>query len=258
MDPGNVTVNIPGVPTKEPAFGLDALWINEADKERAQFAGYTVVDLSTVVTTHLTELVKAHMHELLGRQETQYLLDNLQKEHPKVVEELVPSLLSLGQVQQILAHLLREQVSIRDLRTILESVADWAAHVKHPEKLAEFARRRLSRVITAKFSTPDGILPLASLTPSLERSLSDAVQQTDEGSFLALEPGYAQQLINKLNKASEKFIEMGQTPLLLAPSHLRAALSHFVERFVPGFAVISHQEIAPNTRVQSLGLIALE
>ncbi|MBN8550644.1 MAG: flagellar biosynthesis protein FlhA [Deltaproteobacteria bacterium] len=258
MDPGNVANPINGVPTKEPAFGLDALWINEGDKERAQFSGYTVVDLPTVIVTHLTELVRSNMHEMLGRQDTQHLLDTLAKDHPKVVEELVPGLLSLGQVQQVLQHLLREQLSIRDLRTVLETLADWAPNVKHPEKLAEYVRKKLSRSITAKYLTQEGVLPLASLNPGLERTLSDAVQQTDEGSFLALEPGQAQVLINRLSKSAEKFVEMGQTPLLLAPTHLRAALSRFVERFVPGFAVISHNEIAPNTRVQSLGVISIE
>jgi flagellar biosynthesis protein FlhA len=258
MDPGNVSTPIEGLKTKEPAFGLDALWISENDKERAQFSGYTVVDLPTVVTTHITELVRGHMYELIGRQETQHLLDNMAKEFPKVVEELVPSLLTVGQVQQVLSNLLREQVSIRDLRSILETLADWAPNVKQPEKLAEFARRKLSRVITAKYSTAEGVLPLASLSPSVERLLSDSVQQSDEGSFLALEPSYAQSLISRLSKVAEKFVEMGQTPLILAPSHLRAALFHFVERFVPGFAVISHQEIAPNTRVQSLGVVAVD
>lgn len=258
MDPGNVANPINGVPTKEPAFGLDALWINEGEKERAQFSGYTVVDLPTVIVTHLTELVRSNMHEMLGRQDTQHLLDTLAKDHPKVVEELVPALLSLGQVQQVLQHLLREQLSIRDLRTVLETLADWAPNVKHPEKLAEYVRKKLSRSITAKYITQDGVLPLASLNPGLERTLSDAVQQTDEGSFLALEPGQAQILINRLSKSAEKFVEMGQTPLLLAPTHLRSALSRFVERFVPGYAVISHNEIAPNTRVQSLGVISIE
>lgn len=258
MDPGNVTTPVDGVPTKEPAFGLDALWIKATDKERAQFAGYTVVDLSTVVTTHLTELIRANMHELLGRQEVQHLLDNLAKDYPKVVEEVVPNQLTLGQVQQVLAHLLREQVSIRDLRTILETVADWAPTVKQPERLAEYVRRKLARSITAKYVTGDGVLPLVSLNPSLERALSEAVQQSDEGTFLALEPSVAQQLINRLHRISEKFVEMGQTPLVLAPAHIRAALFHFVQRFVPGVAVISHQEIAPNTRVQSLGVVALE
>jgi flagellar biosynthesis protein FlhA len=258
MDPGNVASPLNGVPTKEPAFGLDALWINEGEKERAQFSGYTVVDLPTVIVTHLTELIRSNMHEMLGRQDTQHLLDTIAKDHPKVVEELVPGLLSLGQVQQVIQHLLREQLSIRDFRTVLETLADWAPHVKHPEKLAEYVRKKLSRSITAKYVSPDGVLPLTSLNPLLERALSDAVQQTDEGSFLALEPGQAQLLISRLSKSAEKFVEMGQTPLLLAPSHLRAALSRFVERFVPGFAVISHNEIAPNTRVQSLGVISIE
>jgi flagellar biosynthesis protein FlhA len=137
-------------------------------------------------------------------------------------------------------------------------IADWAPSVKHPEKLAEFVRRKLSRSITAKYVNAEGILPLASLTPSLEKALSEAVQQTDEGSFLALEPGAAQVLINKFTKVAEKFMELGSTPLFLAPSHLRAALAHFVDRFVPGVRVISHQEIAPNTRVQSLGVISYE
>jgi flagellar biosynthesis protein FlhA len=258
MDPGNVTNPVEGIPTKEPAFGLDAMWINVTDKERAQFAGYTVVDLSTVITTHITELVRANLHELLGRQETQSLIDNLAKTYPKVVEELIPTMLTLGQVQQVLVYLLREQISIRDLRTVLETLADWAPHVKHPEKLAELVRKKLSRSITAKYLNNDGILPLTSLTPSVERVLNEAVQQTDEGSFLALEPGYAQQLINRLSKAAEKFMEMGQTPIVLAPGHLRAALFNFVQRFAPGFAVISHQEIAPNTRVQSLGVITVD
>lgn len=258
MDPGNVSSPIEGTPTKEPAFGLDALWINVTDKERAQFAGYTVVDLSTVITTHITELIRSNLHELLGRQETQALLDNLAKTYPKVVDELVPTLLTLGQVQQVLVHLLREQISIRDLRTILETLADWASHVKHPEKLADLVRRKLARSITAKYLNPEGVLPLTSLTPNVERTLNEAVQQTDEGSFLALEPGYAQQLINRFSKAAERFMELGQTPIILAPSHLRAALFNFVQRFVPGYAVISHQEIAPNTRVQSLGVIAVE
>lgn len=257
MDPGNVASPVNGQPTKEPAFGLDALWIVEGDKERAQFAGYTVVDLSTVITTHITEMVRSHMHELLGRQEVQHLVDNLAKAAPKVVEELVPSVMSLGAIQQVLALLLREQISIRDLRSILEVLADWAPSVKSPEKLAEFVRRKFSRAITSKYMTPDGVLPLVSLTPSLERIMGESLQQTDEGSFLALEPGVAQAVINKLARTAEKFGEIGQTPVLLAPGHLRPAVFNFVERFAPGYAVVSHHEIAANTKVQSLGVLSL-
>jgi len=258
MDPGSVSTPISGTPTKEPAFGLDAIWISEGEKERAQFAGYTVVDHATIVTTHLTEMLRSNMHELIGRQETQHLLDNVAKLSPKVVEELVPGLMSVGQIQRVLACLLREQVSIRDLRSILETLADWAPTVKHPERLAEYVRRKLARNITARYVTNEGVLPLTNLSPSLERSLSDVVQQNDEGSFLALEPGAAQLLINRISKVVEKFAEIGQTPLLLAPTHLRAAMANFVDRFVPGVQVISHQEIAPNTRVQSLGVISIE
>lgn len=258
MDPGTVTSPIQGDPTREPAFGLDALWIAESEKERAQFSGYTVVDLSTVVTTHLTELVRTNMAELLGRQEVQALLDNVAKDHPKVVEELIPTQLTLGQVQQVLGHLLKEQISIRDLRSILETLADWAPNVKHTERLAEFVRRKLARQITAKFVSPDGMLALSSMTPGLERTLSEAIQQTDEGSYLALDPAQAQVFINRLSKVVEKFMETGSTPILLAPSHLRAAVFRFVDRFVPGMAVISHYEIAPNTKVQSVGVVSLD
>jgi flagellar biosynthesis protein FlhA len=257
MDPGNVASPVSGTPTKEPAFGLDALWISESDKERAQFSGYTVVDLSTVITTHITELVRSHMHELLGRQEVQHLVDNVAKQAPKVVEELIPSVMTVGAVQQVLVHLLREQVSIREIRSILETLADWAPNVKSPEKLAEFVRRKFSRAITAKFVTPDGVLPLVSLNPSLERSMTEALQQTDEGSVLALEPGVAQVIINKLARAAERFGEIGQSPVLLVPGHIRPAVFSFVDRFAPGYAVISHYEIAPNTKVQSLGVVGL-
>lgn len=256
MDPGTVSSPIKGIPTKEPAFGLDALWIPDGDKEKAQFSGYTVVDLSTVVTTHITELVRSHAHELLGRQEVQHLLDSLAKESPKVVEELVPGLLTVGQVQQVLASLLREQISIRDLRSILETMADWAPSTKSVERLTEYVRRRLSRSITTKYASAEGVLTLTNITPTLENILAESIQQTDEGSVLSLEPTFAQQLINKFNQSAEKFVERGATPLILASAHIRPALARFVERFVPGYAVISHQEIAPNTKVQSVGVVS--
>lgn len=255
MNPGNVTGEIEGVPTKEPAFGLDALWIHENEKERAQFMGYTVVDLSTVVTTHITELIRSHMHELLGRQEVQHLIDNVQERMPKVVEELIPNLMGIGQVQQVLCKLLEEEVCIRDLGTILETLSDWAPSVKHPERLTEFVRRKLSRTISAKYMTEDGTLPLISISPQIENLLSEAIQQNDEGSYLALQPQIAQHLINRLSKSAEAFGEFGYTPLVLVSSHLRPALSGFIKKFVSGYAVISHQEIAPQTKVQSLGVI---
>ncbi len=255
MDPGSVANPIKGIPTKEPAFGLDALWISENDKDKAQIAGYTVVDHSTVIATHITELIRAHAHELLGRQEVQQLLDNVAKDSPKVVEELIPGLMTVGQVQQVLATLLREQISIRDLRTILETIADWAPTTKSTERLAEQVRRKMSRTITSKYASAEGTLTLTNLTPNWENTLAESIQHTDEGSILSLEPTTAQQLINKFNQVAEKFVERGATPLILTSGHIRPALARFVERFVPGYSVISHQEIAPNTKVQSVGVV---
>ncbi|MDD7472731.1 MAG: flagellar biosynthesis protein FlhA [Pseudomonadota bacterium] len=258
MDPGNVTAPLEGIPTKEPTFGLDAIWLPESEKERAQFSGYTVVEHSTIVTTHITELIRANMAELLGRQEVQHLVDNLAVKYPKVIEELIPGLLTIGQVEQVLARLLKEQISIRDLRTILETLADYATQTKNIEKLTEQVRKKLSRSITEKFITDDGTLPLVSLNPGLEKSLSETLQATDEGSYLALDPSLAQKIISKISATSEKFTELGYNPVILTTSYIRAGMSNFVERFVPGVSVISHQEIAPNTRVQSLGVINME
>jgi flagellar biosynthesis protein FlhA len=258
MDSGGAGAILDGIPTKEPSFGLDAIWIPERDKERAQIAGYTVVDLATVIVTHVTELVKSHMAELLGRQETQHLVDTLAKDAPKVVEELIPSILSLGQVQQVLQNLLREHVSIRDMRTILETLADWGASVKQAERLTEFVRRRLARSITSKFVNPDGLLPLVSLNPALEKYLGDALQQSDEGSYLSLDPHVAQMIINRLAKHAEKCGELGYTPLILASSHIRPAFAHFVGKFIPGISVVSHAEIAPSIKVRSLGVVTID
>ena len=258
MDPGGVESKIPGIPTKEPAFGLDALWINEADKERAQFAGYTVVDPPTVVITHLTEVIKSHAHEIIGRQEVQVLLDNLSKDYPKLVEEVIPTVISLGSVQQVLAGLLREGVSIRDLRTIMETIADWAPITKTPERLIEASRRALSRAITNQHAAEDGSLKLISLAPGLERALNDSLQVTEQGSYLALEPSLAQSFLTRLKSAADRFSQAGTTPILLAPAMLRSALYSFTERFIPGFVVLSHQEISPHTKVQSLGVVTVD
>jgi flagellar biosynthesis protein FlhA len=197
------------------------------------------------------------MFELLGRQETQQLIDTAAKDIPRVVEELVPSVMTVGQVRQVLARLLREGVSIRDIGTILETLADWAGQIKHPEKLTELVRRNLSRSIVGKFLTPQGNLPLIAISPTSEKLLSEALQQNDEGSFLALEPTIGQLLIARLNRAAERFGESGSAPLILAPGHLRAGLANFVGRYAPIYSVISHYELLPNTKVQSLGIISL-
>jgi flagellar biosynthesis protein FlhA len=257
MNPGSVTAPIKGVKTKEPAFGLDALWIADSDKSRALQSGYTVVDLPTVITTHLTELLRKHMHELLGREETQQLIDAVAKDKPKVVEELIPSMLTLGQVRQVLSRLLKEDISIRDMTTILETLADWANQIKSPEKLAEVVRRALARNIVSKFMTQQGSLPLISLSPTCEKALTDSLQQGEDGSFLALEPSQGQNLISKLTKAAEKFMENGYSPLVLVSAHLRPALFTFASRYVPVYSVISPYELLSSVKVQSLGVVSL-
>jgi flagellar biosynthesis protein FlhA len=258
MDPGGIEADIPGIETKEPAFGLDALWIAEADKERAQFSGYTVVDPPTVITTHLTEVVKANAHEILGRQEVQVLVDNLANDCPKLVEEVVPSVVSIGQIQQVLAGLLREGVSIRDLRSVLETLADWAPSTTSTERLIEHVRRALARAITANHVSEEGLLTLVSMSPTTERALGDALQMTEQGTYLALEPSTAQRFITKLKVAAERFAQAGATPILLAPAAMRSAMYAFTERFIPGFVILSHQEISPTTKVQSLGVVSIE
>ncbi len=171
MDPGNTTQTVPGVPTKEPAFGLDALWISKAQKEEAEMAGYTVVDLPTVMATHLTELIRGHAHELFGRQEADSLIENFKKTHPKVISDLIPEPLSLGVVVKVLQNLLREQVSIRDLLTIFEMLADEAHRTKDPELLTEAVRKALARSITHKYVNQEGEIPVLTLEPQLKSCL---------------------------------------------------------------------------------------
>ncbi len=258
MDPGGIEIQLPGIPTKEAAFGLDALWIAETEKERAQFAGYTVVDPATVITTHLTEVIKSHAHEILGRQEVQVLLDTIGADAPRLVEEVVPNSMTLGGVQQVLSGLLREGVSIRDLRSILETLADWSPNVKATEKLIEHCRRSLSRSITSKHASEDGTLKIININPSLERILNESLQVTDQGSYLALEPSFAHNIITRLKPLAEKFGQQGLPPVVLASGSLRAALFSFTERFIPGFIILSHQEISPSTKVQAIGTLGIE
>ena len=249
---------IAGVPAREPAFGLDALWIVAADRERAQMAGFTVVDPATVVVTHLTEVVRRHAHELIGRQEVQALLDGLARTHPKVVEELVPQQLTLGGVQRVLQNLLREGVSIRDLRSILETLADHAPTQKDAAVLTEHVRQALGRAIAARFLSKERTLPLMTLAPRLERELAEAIHRGDEATFLSLEPARAHLLVQQLAAAAERFALRGHQPLLLTSAGLRPHVRRFLERFLPGFAVISPAEVPTQVRIDSLGSVSLE
>jgi flagellar biosynthesis protein FlhA len=258
INPGTVETTVPGLPTREPAFGLDALWITSHERERAQIAGYTVVDAATVIVTHLTEVIRRNAHELLGRQEVQQLLDRVAKSQPKLVEELVPQLLSVGGVQRVLQNLLREAVSVRDLVTILETLADHAARSKDPDFLTEQVRQALGRSITRRFVGPDGTLLILTLAADVERLLIDALHRGEDGTALALEPALAQRLITRLGSWMERFARQQASPLLLCSAPIRAHVRRLVERVLPNLAVIAPEEIAANVRIRSIGVVTLD
>jgi flagellar biosynthesis protein FlhA len=257
MNPGDVKAEIEGIPTKEPAFGIPALWIGEKDKEKAQIAGYTVVDLSTMIATHISEVLKAHAYELLGRQEVQSLLDTLSVNHPKVIEELIPNLLSLGGVQKVLQNLLKEHVSVRDLLTIVETLADYAPITKNLDILTEYVRQRLARSITKLYETPEGELALMTLDTEIEELISNAVQHTEHESYLSLEPALAQKIISQLTRSIEKFTSMNYQPLILCSPGVRPQLKRLTERFLPTLVVLSHNEIDKRVKLKSLGVVSL-
>ncbi len=253
MDPGMVTETIKGVPTQEPAFGLPAIWITEDKKERAQIAGYTVVDCTTVMATHISEIIKQHAHELIGRQEVQNLLDNLAKTYPKLIEELVPAILSLGTIMRILQNLLSESVSIRDLRTILESMADWAPVTKDTDILTEYVRHALARSISSDLAI-NGAIPLITLDKSVEDEIGQSIQHKETGSYLAIAPNKAQLILDSIGQAIPLF-EGGQQPTLLAAPQIRPHVRKLTERYYPSLVVLSHNEILPNVKIKSLGTV---
>jgi flagellar biosynthesis protein FlhA len=245
-------LQLQGEPTQEPAFGLPAVWISTADRDRAEMIGYTVVDCETVLITHLSEVVKRYAPELLTRQDAQRLLDGLAQEHPKVIEELIPHHLTVGGVQKVLQNLLREEVPIRDLLTIIETLADNAPHTKDPDALTEYVRQALCRTITNLYRTPEGMLFLVSLAPSVEKAVRESVQ---EG--IAIDPQTAQRLVNSVQQGVETFTTRGLLPVLLTSPTVRRYVRQLVGRYVPQLAVLSYNEIAEGVKVQSLGVIGL-
>ncbi len=258
MDPGNAKHEIKGVATREPAFNLPAVWIPESQKEEAMLAGYTVVDPSTVIATHLTEVFKRNLPDFLGRQEVQGLLDNLRKTAPKAVDELVPSVLSLGVVQKVLQNLLRENVSIRDLLTIVEALADNGPNVRNAEMLTEYVRERLCRTIIKPYLDSQGALPIVSLDPKAEQTLQESLRQTENGVFLAMAPGAAQRLMQQINQAVERAVNTDGQPVVLCSPMVRPHLAQLVLRFMPNVPVISQAEIPSEIRLVSAGMAAIE
>ncbi len=252
INPGSVTALIDGTSTKEPTFGLPAFWITKDNRDRAQMMNYTVVDPATVLATHLTEMIRNHAYELLGRQEVKALIDYIGETHPKLIEELVPKTLSIGEVQKVLQNLLRERVSIRDLVTIFETLADYGAQTKDHVTLTEVTRAALNRSITKTLLNDRGELSVITLAPNWEDKLNHAVVRGDSGTYLALDANTFEQLIRVLTDACQR--SMASQWTLLCSSGLRFHLRKLIERFLPQLAIISPNDIPPNVQIVSLGV----
>lgn len=257
MSPGMDDDSITGIETQEPAFGLPALWIDESTKDRAELSGYTVVDPPSVVATHLTEMIKKHAHELLGRQETKALIDNLREGYAVLVDELIPSVLSIGDVQKVLAKLLREKISIRDMVTIFETLADYGTYTKDPDILTEYVRQALSRQITQQYTRQGETMRVITVGPTLEKKIAESVQQSDQGSYLALDPVSTQTVFQKLTEQINRLIQSGQQPIVLTSPTIRMYLRQVIERSMQDIPVLSYSELEPNVEIQSVGVVNL-
>lgn len=246
---------ITGIETIEPAFGMPALWIDELTKEEAELYGYVIIDPPSVVSTHLTEVIKRHAHELIGREEVKGLIDHLRETSPAVVEELIPQQLTLGEVQKVLAKLLKEKVSIRNLATILETLADYAVATKDTDVLTEYVRQALSRQITQQFSPAGEALKVITVGASIEKRFANAIQRTEQGSFLSLDPEATQQIYEALVEQVQRVQQQGIQPVLLTTPGIRVYMRQFLERFSADIAVLSYNELEPQLEVQSIGVI---
>ncbi|MFD0671721.1 flagellar biosynthesis protein FlhA [Cohnella sp. GCM10027633] len=256
MSPGFDDDSISGIETQEPAFGLPALWIDEAMKERAEMSGYTVVDPPSVVATHLTEVIKKYAHELIGRQETKTLVESVKETYPALVDELIPSIMSVGDVQKVLSKLLKEKISIRDLVTIFETMADYGKFTKDPEVLTEYVRQSLSRQITQQYASAAEPLKVITVSPSLEKKIAESVQQSDQGSYLAMDPVSSQTIYQRLTEQVNRQIQSGQQPIILTSPTIRMYLRQLLERSLQDIPVISYSELEPSIEVQSVGVVS--
>ncbi|NRA65218.1 MAG: flagellar biosynthesis protein FlhA [Pseudobacteriovorax sp.] len=259
MDPGDVLEPIDGIPGKEPAYGLDAIWIKASHKEEATFRGYTVVNCSTIIVTHLTKLIEEHAQELIGRQEVQNLVDTLRDEYPKVVEEVLGAdRLALGDVVKVLQNLLEEKVNIRDLLTIFETLADNCRTIKNPEVLTRYVRKALGRGIIKKYLDLDAKLTVVTLDRAVEDLMVAGLQHHEDGSTsMRLEPETAQRILNSIATTLESFQDHGSQPLILCGSLVRWELKKLINRFIPGVVVLAFDEIPPGVSTNSIGIVSI-
>lgn len=258
MDPAGQGNSLNGIPTTEPTFGLAALWVAAAEKEQAELSGYTVVDPSTVIITHLTEFIKRNAHELMGRQEIKELLDVVKEKNPAVVDELVPGLLTVGEVQKVIQGLLKEHVPVRDLLTIFEALADAAHYSKDSDYLLEQARHALSRTICHQYEIADKQLKVITLHPKLEQDIVDSIQETRLGVYPVLEPRATRQMLERLQSLVEKLTLRGITPIVLCSPRCRLPFRKLIERYHPDMAILSLNEIPPDFEVEVIGTVTLD
>ncbi|WP_191561714.1 flagellar biosynthesis protein FlhA [Metabacillus idriensis] len=254
MAPGIEDDSIEGIDTIEPSFGLPAKWINEENKDSAEMFGYTVVDPPSVVSTHITETIKQNAHELLGRQETKQLIDHLKESYPILADEVTPSPLSIGDVQKVLAKLLKEKVSIRNLPVIFESLADYGKLTTDTELLGEYVRQALAKQITSQYTTSE-TLKVVTLSGRVEKAVAEGVQQTEHGNYLSLEPDISQAIIESIAKEMEQLTLQEQSPILLCSPAVRMYVRQLIDRYFPQLPVLSYNELEANVEVQSVGVV---
>lgn len=246
---------ITGIDTVEPAFGIPAKWITEDMKTNAEMAGYTVVDPPSVISTHLTEVLRNYAHELLGRQETKQLIDHLQENYPILVEEVTPNPLSVGDIQKVLAKLLKERVSIRNLPIIFETLADFSKVTTDPEILAEYVRQALAKQITNQYIQDNNLLKVITLSGQVEKLIADHVQQTEHGNYLALDPSTSQAILENIRKQIEQMQLYNQTPIILCSPAIRMYVRELTERYFPQVPILSYNELDANIEIQSVGVV---
>ena len=257
IDSGATTKSIDGIKTTDPAYGLPALWITGSVKDEAEASGYTIVDPASIMITHLTEIIKNHAYEILCREDVQRLIENLKKESPSVVEELTPGVMPLGSVQEVLKNLLKEQIPIRDMATILETIADYVTTTKDTEIQTEYVRQRLSRTICQKYQNTEGKIGVISFDPQLEQTIASAIHKTERGNVLAIEPLMAQKLIDKLTEVVRGSLATGYEVVLLTSSNIRSHIRHLIENALPQVAVLSYKEVSSGVKIDSLGIVKL-
>ena len=256
MNPGMAEGDIKGIDTVEPAFGLPAKWIDEKEREKAEIYGYTVVDPPSIISTHLTEIIKRHAYELVGRQDVKMLLDNLKENQPTLVDDVVPSLLSTGDIQKVLSNLLREGISIRNFSSIMEALADYGQVTKDTDMLTEYVRQSMYRSITKQFM-PNNDAKVITLDPDLEKTIMESLQTTETGTYMALDPGISQRVVSNLGNEVEKIVSIGEQPMIITAPVVRFYFKKFVEQISDDIIVLSYNEIDPKTKIQSVGMVTL-